>query len=104
MLGTFIAEMALGAQVGCRANPEPVLGKGGACEEATSPRAGTSMQPASHHRGAVYRQLPAAGRAEHPADAPSALAPCFLYPTPLMGGNSLRASPVEFSANPGTDL
>ena len=76
------------------------LGQGGACEEATSPRAVTSTQPSSHHRSAVYRQLPAAGRAEHPADAPWALAPCFLHPTPLMGGNSLRASPVEFSANP----
>ena len=80
------------------------LGQGGACEEATSPRAVTSTQPSSHHRSAVYRQLPAAGRAEHPADAPWALAPCFLHPTPLMGGNSLRASPVEFSANPGADL
>ena len=79
-------------------------GQGGACEEATSPRAATSMQPSSHHRSAVYRQLPAAGRAEHPADAPWALAPCFLHPTPLMGGNSLRASPVEFSANPGAVL
>jgi len=45
------------------------LSQGGACEEATSPRAVTSMQPSSRHRGAVHRQsptgLPAAGRAEH---------------------------------------
>jgi hypothetical protein len=37
----------------CRANPDRFLGQRGACEEATSPRAVTSTQPPSRHRGGV---------------------------------------------------